>query len=79
MPRVAGAGLSVLPVAPMPRERPAADRFGDAARGLFQSADFRGALSIGPPAKLEEIGRDQLTVLREIRDGVSRIEPGVFT
>jgi hypothetical protein len=69
-----GSGRSDL--APMPRERPAADRFGDAARGLFQSADFRGALSIGPPAKLEEIGREQVGLLREIRD---KIEPGVFT
>jgi TP901 family phage tail tape measure protein len=57
-----GAGVSIAdliqfgqrqtPTAPMPHRPGAAaspaQQFGDAVRGLYQSGDFRGALSIGP-------------------------------
>ena len=42
---------NALPVAPFPRVKGARsieDSLGDSVRGLFQSADFQGALGLGP-------------------------------
>jgi TP901 family phage tail tape measure protein len=72
-------------LAPMPRPAGGAragieQEFGTAAKGLWQSADFRGALAIGPAAT--DIGKQQLgkltEVVAELKEIKQRIEPGVF-
>ena len=88
MPRVAGA----LPVAPMPHRpgagRRAEERFGDAARGLFQSGDFKGALGIGPAKDMQGKQLDATKGITEaLRNEIKpllqsierKTEPAVFT
>lgn len=65
MPRPGGPPVAPMPHAPggMPA-RPVEERFGDAVRGLFQSADFQGRLAIGPAAK--DVSKQQLDVMKNV-------------
>jgi hypothetical protein len=66
MPRAVGG----TPVAPMPRIK----ELGDAVKGLYSSADYRGALSLGPA---NTIAQEQLEVESDILKEVQGLRQDV--